>query len=136
MGGLGGTFAGNPVSCSAALSVLDILIQDGLLETGVALGKKIASLTDALFERYEIIVEVRGRGPMMAMELVQNRETKEPATTEAKKLVQWCYEKGLVILSCGHHGNVIRTLMPLVITDEQMEQGLAILEEGLDTLCR
>ena len=136
VGGLGGTFAGNPISCSAALAVLEILIQDGLLETGVALGEKISSRFQALFERYEIIGEVRGRGPMMAMELVQNRETKEPATAEAKKLVQWCYEKGLVILSCGHHGNVIRTLMPLVITDEQMEQGLTILEEGLDNLCR
>ena len=70
------------------------------------------------------------------MELVKNRETKEPATAEAKKLVQWCYEKGLVILSCGHHSNVIRTLMPLVITDEQLERGLAILEEGLDNLSR
>jgi len=135
-GGLGGTFAGNPISCSAALAVLEILIQDGLLETGVALGKKISSRFNTLSERYEMIGDVRGRGPMMAMELVKNRETKEPATAEAKKLVQWCYEKGLVILSCGHHGNVIRTLMPLVITDEQMERGLAILEEGLENLCR
>ncbi len=136
VGGLGGTFAGNPISCNAALAVLEILIKDGLLETGVALGKKISSRFEALFERYEMIGDVRGRGPMMAMELVQDRETKEPATVEAKKLVQWCYEKGLVILSCGHHGNVIRTLMPLVITDEQMERGLAILEEGLENLCR
>ena len=136
VGGLGGTFAGNPISCNAALAVLEILIQDGLLETGVALGKKIASRFEALFERHEMIGEVRGRGPMMAMELVRDRETKEPATAEAKKLVQWCYDKGLVILSCGHHSNVIRTLMPLVITDEQMERGLAILEEGLDNLCR
>ena len=136
VGGLGGTFAGNPISCNAALAVLDILLNDGLLETGAALGEKISSRFKALSERYEMIGEVRGRGPMMAMELVLNRETKEPASAEAKKLVQWCYEKGLVILSCGHHGNVIRTLMPLVITDEQMEQGLAILEEGLDTLCR
>ena len=136
VGGLGGTFAGNPISCNAALAVLEILIKDGLLETGVALGKKISSRFQALSERYEMIGEVRGRGPMMAIELVQNRETKEPATVEAKKLVQWCYEKGLVILSCGHHSNVIRTLMPLVITDEQMERGLAILEEGLENLCR
>ncbi|HIJ55296.1 MAG TPA: 4-aminobutyrate--2-oxoglutarate transaminase [Deltaproteobacteria bacterium] len=136
VGGLGGTFAGNPISCKAALAVFDILFQDGLLETGVALGKKISPRLEALSERYEMIGEVRGRGPMMAMELVQDRETKKPATSEAKKLVQWCFEKGLVILSCGHHSNVIRTLMPLVITDEQLERGLAILEEGLDNLCR
>lgn len=134
VGGLGGTFAGNPISCSAALAVLNILFEDGLLETGVALGNKIASRTDALFERYEAIGEVRGRGPMMAMELVEDRETKEPATAAAKKLVQYCYDKGLVILSCGHHSNVIRTLMPLVITDEQLDRGFSILEEGFEEI--
>ena len=134
VGGLGGTFAGNPISCSAALAVLDILFEDGLLETGVALGEKIGSRTKAMFERYEIIGEVRGRGPMMAMELVQDRATKEPATAAAKKLVQYCYDKGLVILSCGHHSNVIRTLMPLVITDEQLDRGFSILEEGFQEI--
>ena len=73
---------------------------------------------------------------MLAMELVRSRETKEPATEEAKKLVQICYDKGLVILSCGNYGNVIRTLMPLVITDEQLERGLSILEEGFQEISR
>ena len=66
----------------------------------------------------------------MAMELVRDPETKEPATDEAKKLVKICFEKGLVLISCGNYGNVIRTLMPLVITDEQLDRGFSILEEG------
>ena len=73
---------------------------------------------------------------MLALELVKDRETKEPAATEAKALVKYCYEKGLIILSCGNFGNVIRTLMPLVITDEQLERGLAIMEEGLSALSK
>ena len=70
-------------------------------------------------------------GPMLALELVKDRETKEPATDEAKALVKFCYDKGLIILSCGNYGNIIRTLMPLVITDELLDKGLSIIEEGL-----
>jgi 4-aminobutyrate aminotransferase/(S)-3-amino-2-methylpropionate transaminase len=130
VGGLGGTFAGNPVSCSAALAVMEILFEDALLEQAVQLGEKINARLHSLAERCEIIGEVRGKGPMMAMELVRDRETKEPAAAEAKKLVQICFEKGLVLISCGNYGNVIRTLMPLVITDEQLEKGFSILEDG------
>jgi 4-aminobutyrate aminotransferase/(S)-3-amino-2-methylpropionate transaminase len=136
VGGLGGTFAGNPVSCSAALAVLDILLGDGLLDKAASLGEKIASRFQALSERHEIIGEVRGKGPMMALELVRDRESKEPATDEAKKLVQYCYEKGLIILSCGNYSNVIRTLMPLVIADDQLDRGFSILEEGLKEVDR
>jgi len=75
--------------------------------------------------------EVRGLGPMLALELVKDRHTREPAAAEAKALVKFCYEKGLILLSCGNFGNVIRTLMPLVITDEQLQRGLSIMEEGL-----
>lgn len=87
-------------------------------------------------QRLEIIGDVRGLGPMLALELVKDRETKEPAGDVAKALVKFCYERGLVILSCGNFSNVIRTLMPLVITDEQLERGLAIMEEGLTVLSR
>jgi 4-aminobutyrate aminotransferase/(S)-3-amino-2-methylpropionate transaminase len=75
-------------------------------------------------------------GPMMALELVKDRETKEPATEEAKALVKFCYDKGLIILSCGNFGNVIRTLMPLIITDELLDRGLSIMEEGLTSLSK
>ncbi len=133
-GGLGGTYGGNALACSAALAVLDVLFQDGLLKQAEALGKKLRARLDEFQKTYEIVGDVRGKGPMLAMELVRDRKTKEPASTEAKKLVSLCYDKGLVLLSCGNFGNVIRMLMPLVITDEQLDKGLNILEEGLKAL--
>lgn len=131
IGGLGGTYSGNPISCSAALAVLEILFEDKLLERSKALGEIIYARFMDLQSKFEIIGEVRGKGPMLALELVKDRETKVPATEETKKLTQLCYEKGLVLLSCGNFGNVIRTLMPFVITDEQIDKGFSILEESL-----
>jgi len=134
VGGLGGTYGGNPVACRAALAVLEILLEDRLLQRAEVLGQKILEGMQELQKNHEIIGDVRGKGPMLAMELVRDRATKEPATEEAKKLVQICFEKGLLILSCGAFGNVIRTLMPLVITDEQLEQGFSILDDALKKL--
>lgn len=133
VGGLGGTYGGNPLACQAALVVLDLL-QTDLLEKAVRLGEKVRNRFLSLQEKMEIIGDVRGLGPMLAIELVRNRESKEPAAEEAKELVKRCYERGLIILSCGYHGNVIRTLMPLVITDEELDKGFAILEECLMNL--
>ena len=130
-GGLGGTYGGNPLACSAALAVLKIFLEDGLLEKAEQLGEKLQKRFSAMQEKYELIGEVRGKGPMLALELVRDRHTKEPAGAEAKKLTKLCYDKGLVILSCGSLGNVVRFLMPLVITDQQLERGLGILEESL-----
>ena len=134
--GLGGTYGGNPVACAAGLAVMEIFEEEHLLKTSKALGKTLKKRFDAFQNEYEIIGDVRGLGPMLAMELVKDRETKEPATDEAKALVKFCHEKGLIILACGNFGNVIRTLMPLVITDEQLDRGLAILEEGLRFLSK
>jgi 4-aminobutyrate aminotransferase/(S)-3-amino-2-methylpropionate transaminase len=133
-GGLGGTFSGNPIACRAGLAVLDILFEEGLLAKAEALGVKSRARMDALQQKFELIGDVRGKGPMLAMELVKDRESKAPATAETKALVQLCYERGLVLLNCGLHGNIIRTLMPLVITDEQLDQGFAILEGALETV--
>ena len=130
VGGLGGTYGGNPLSCRAALAVLEILFDDGLLQTAQSLGEILLERFTSLQKDHEIIGEVRGKGPMLGLELVQDRITKEPATEKAKKLVQLCYEKGLFILSCGNYGNIIRTLMPLVITTEELDKGLSILEES------
>ncbi|MFK5953411.1 MAG: 4-aminobutyrate--2-oxoglutarate transaminase [Desulfobacterium sp.] len=135
-GGLGGTYSGNPISCSAALAVLEILFEDKLLERSKALGEILWDRFTTMQKSHEIIGEVRGKGPMLALELVKDRETKEPATEQAKKLIQLCYDKGLIILSCGNFGNVIRTLMPFVITDEQLDKGLSILEESLEEVCK
>lgn len=133
-GGLGSTYGGNPLALRAAQAVLEIFTKDGLLERGEKLGEKMLARFQDMQKRHEIIGEVRGKGPMLALELVRDRETKEPADLEAKKLVSLCYEKGLVILSCGNHGNVIRTLMPLVITDQELERGMSIIDEALQEL--
>ncbi|RLC20567.1 MAG: 4-aminobutyrate--2-oxoglutarate transaminase, partial [Deltaproteobacteria bacterium] len=136
VGGLGGTYGGNPVSCKAALAVLEILFEDKLIETAQSLGETLLERFISLQKTHEIIGDVRGKGPMLGLELVKDRVTKEPAAEEAKKLVQLCYEKGLIILSCGNYGNVIRTLMPLVITKEELDTGLSILEESFQDLER
>ena len=134
--GVGGTYGGNPVACRAALAVLDIFEEENLLQRSEVLGKKLRERFDTLQKEYELIGDVRGMGPMLALELVKDRETKEPAAEEAKALVKFCFDKGLIILSCGKFGNVIRTLMPLIITDEQLEKGLSIMEEGLSVLSK
>lgn len=134
--GLGGTYGGNPVACAAGLAVMDIIEEENLIQTAKDLGKKLKKRFDDFHREYELIGDVRGLGPMLALELVKNRQTKEPATDEAKALVKFCHEKGLIILACGNFGNVIRTLMPLVISDEQLDKGLAILEEGFRFLSK
>ncbi len=130
VGGLGGTYGGNPISCRAALAVLDLL-QGELLEKAVQLGEKVRARFLNLQEEYKIIGDVRGLGPMIGMELVKDRASKEPAGDEAGELVKRCYEKGLMVLRCGAYHNVIRILMPLVITDDELERGFAILEDRL-----
>ena len=112
---------------------MEIFEEEKLIQKSESLGKKIRKHFDALQQEHELIGDVRGMGPMLALELVKDRETKEPAADEAKALVKFCYEKGLILLSCGNFGNVIRTLMPLVITDEQLEKGMAIINDGLAT---
>jgi 4-aminobutyrate aminotransferase/(S)-3-amino-2-methylpropionate transaminase len=133
VGGLGGTYGGNPVSCRAGLAVLDML-QEDVLEKAAALGENVHQRCLQLQEKYEMIGDVRGLGPMIGMELVKDRKTKEPATDEVKELVKRCYEKGLITITCGHYGNVVRTLMPLVITEDQLERGFSILEDGLSEI--
>lgn len=135
-GGLGGTYGGNPISCKAALTVLEILFKDRLMETAQSLGETLLGKFTSLQKDHEIIGDVRGKGPMLGLELVKDRYTKEPAVEETKKLVHLCYEKGLIILSCGNYGNVIRTLMPLVITNKELDKGLSILEESFHELER
>ena len=134
VGGLGGTYGGNPLCCRAALAVLEVMEEENLLARAEALGRKVNQRLLDMQGKFEIIGDVRGKGPMLAMELVKDRETKTPAADEAKALVNYCHEKGLIILSCGNFGNVIRTLMPLVITDEELERGLAIMEEAFSQL--
>jgi len=132
--GIGGTYGANPVSCRAALAVIEIFEEENLLEKAEALGRKVRSRLDTFKEKYEIVGDVRGLGPMLAMEMVKDRERKDPAPDQAKELAKFCVDRGLLILVCGNLSNVVRILMPLVITDEQLDKGLAIMEEGLSAL--
>ena len=106
------------------------------MERAKELGETLKVRFDELQKNYPVIGDVRGKGPMLALELVKDPVTKEPASEEAKKLTRICYDKGLILLSCGNFGNVMRTLMPFVITDEQLDRGLQILEDGLKELTR
>jgi 4-aminobutyrate aminotransferase/(S)-3-amino-2-methylpropionate transaminase len=135
-GGLGGTYGANPVACRAALAVMDIFGEENLLQKAQILGRKIRDRLNAWLSKFEIIGDVRGLGPMLAIELVKNRETKKPAAEEASALVKYCVDHGVVILVCGTFNNVIRFLPPLVITDQELDKGLSIIEEGLASLRR
>ncbi len=130
-GGIGGTFGGNPVSCAAALAVFKRMEEPEFLARARELGQALRNVLLSWQKKYPCIGDVRGLGPMQAIELVRDRETKEPATDLAKKLVRHCYERGLVIMTAGTHGNVVRFLMPLVMDDETLHEGLSVLESGL-----
>jgi 4-aminobutyrate aminotransferase-like enzyme len=125
VGGLGGTFGGNPVCCAAALAVLDELAAPGFRERADQIARLLRARLDDIASRRPVVGEVRGLGAMLALELVeQNGDAAKVVTTSAR-------DKGLILLSCGLYGNVIRLLPPLSATDEELERGLAILEEAL-----
>jgi 4-aminobutyrate aminotransferase/(S)-3-amino-2-methylpropionate transaminase len=129
--GVGGTYGANPLACQAAIAVMEIFEEEALLARAQKLGEKMRSRMESWKLEYEIVGDVRGLGPMRAIELVRDKETKEPAKEEAVALANYCLEKGLVILVCGTLGNVVRFLPPLTITDEELDKGMAIVEEGL-----
>jgi 4-aminobutyrate aminotransferase len=130
-GGLGGTFGGSPVACAAALAVLDEVATDGFRAHSLELGAHIRIKLDAIASRLDQVGDVRGIGSMLALELVTDRESMEPAAEMTKRATEAARERGLILLSCGTHGNVIRILVPLVISDEDLDQGLDILEQSL-----
>src|SRR4029077_2657543 len=130
-GQLGGTFAGNPAACEAALAVLDIIEKENLNTRANHLGEMFRKRASEWQRRWELIGEVRGRGARQALDLVRSRATREPADTETKEVSQFCYEHGLITITAGSYGNVIRLLMPIVITDGQMDEALDVLESAL-----
>jgi 4-aminobutyrate aminotransferase/(S)-3-amino-2-methylpropionate transaminase len=132
--GVGGTYSGNPLGCAAGLAVLDILESENLNEASMRIGRKTLERFQEFKRKYPLVGDVRGLGGMVCMELVSDRERKTPAAAQAKKLSAYCFEKGLLALATGTYSNVIRMLAPLVISDEQLERGLQILEEGLSEL--
>ena len=130
-GQLGGTFSGNPAACEAALAVLEILDKDDLCSRANILGERFRKRVAKWQSQWELIGEVRGLGAMQALELVRSKTTRQPADEETKQVAQYCYEHGLVLITAGSYGNVIRLLMPLVVTDSQMDEALDVLEGGL-----
>jgi 4-aminobutyrate aminotransferase/(S)-3-amino-2-methylpropionate transaminase len=134
-GGLGGTFAGNPLSCAAALAVLDLFQGAHLLDRAQALGNQFQKRGREWQKKFPMVGDVRGLGAMRAIELVKSPQTRQPASDETKQVGKYCYEHGLITLSAGSYGNVIRVLVPLVATDEQMNEGLDVLEAALQAVC-
>jgi len=132
-GALGGTFGGNPLACEAALAAIETIEQDGLCARAVALGERFEQRARRWREQFGIIGDIRGLGAMRAIELTRPG-AREPAPSETKKLAQYCYEHGLITVTAGSYGNVIRLLMPLVMTNEQMEEGLDVMEAGFSEI--
>ncbi len=135
-GGLGGTYAGSPLATTAALAVLDAIDEEKLCERAQVIGERIADRFRAMGQRntLPVVGDVRNLGAMVAMELVTNRETKEPAADLTKALVAKAAEKGLILLSCGTYANVIRVLVPLTASDAVIDEGLDIIERSLEEL--
>jgi 4-aminobutyrate aminotransferase/(S)-3-amino-2-methylpropionate transaminase len=135
-GGLGGTYAGSPLGCAAGLAVLDVIETEKLCARAERLGSTLLARLGDLQTRWPCIGEVRGLGAMVAMELVKDRRADAPDADLAKALVQAAGRRGLVLLSCGIYGNVIRFLTPLTIPDSILAEGLAILEAVLEDVAR
>lgn len=130
-GTVGGTYTGNPIACAAALATIRRMEELGLNARAEAVGRTIRSRMEALRATVPAIVDVRGLGAMIGMELADEGDLDRPATETTQRIVGACRERGLLVITAGIHGNVIRILSPLVITDAELEHGLAILEEEI-----
>ncbi len=130
-GGVGGTFGGNPLACAVGLTVLDIIEDENLCERAAEIGTRVATRWTAMQKKFPQIGDIRGLGAMMAMELVKDPTTKEPATALTKAYRMKLYENGVVNIIAGTYDNVVRTLMPLTIDWETLDKGLDIMESSL-----
>ena len=133
VGGLGGTYGGNPIACAAALAAIETIEEENLVDRAAHIGRILFETLNALKVQYPIIGDVRGRGAMVAIELVKPG-SKDPNPEAMAKVIKYCQSKGVLILTAGTYGNVIRFLPPLVITDELLNDGLSVLAEGFASL--
>ena len=131
--GLGGTYGGNPIACAAALGALETMEEENLVARAQHIGEILGSSLRELAKKYPVIGEVRGRGAMQAIELVE-AGTKNPNTADMNAVVKYCQSKGVLILTAGTYSNVVRFLPPLVITDELLKDALSVLEEAFASL--
>jgi 4-aminobutyrate aminotransferase/(S)-3-amino-2-methylpropionate transaminase len=133
-GGVGGTYVGNPVAQAAALAVLDVFEDEQLVDRGRHVGGTIHGRMLAWQERFPAIGDVRGLGAMLAIELVEDRATKAPAPELATRITAEAAKRGLLLLKAGVHGNCIRVLCPLVISDPELDEALGAWEEALEAV--
>jgi 5-aminovalerate/4-aminobutyrate aminotransferase len=133
-GGLGGTYAGSPIACAAALAVMEVFEEEQLLDRCKAVGERLVTGLKAIQAKYPVIGEVRALGAMIARELFENGDSHKPNPTAVAAVVAKARDKGLILLSCGTYGNVLRVLVPLTSPDEQLDKGLAIIEECFSEL--
>jgi 4-aminobutyrate aminotransferase/(S)-3-amino-2-methylpropionate transaminase len=131
-GGLGGTYGGNPVACAAALETIAVYEREGIAARAEALGARVRARMLRLQEACPLVGDVRGVGAMQAVELVRDRATKEPADTETAAVVSVARERGVLLISAGTYGNVIRFLFPLTITDAELDEGLEVVCRAID----
>src|SRR4029077_13726098 len=122
------TFGGNPLSCAAGLVALEQVEDPAFLARSKEIGERVTTALRAMQERHQVIGDVRGLGPMIGVELVTDRATKEPAAAEAGRVVQLARERGLMLMGAGIYSNVVRILVPLVVTNEDLQAGLDILD--------
>jgi len=134
LGGLGGTYGGNPAACASALAVLDVMEKEDILEKSKRLGELVCQKFSDFKDKHDFIGDVRGLGAMLALEIVENRNSREPDAKRAGEFVKKCREKGLLILSCGTFKNNIRALIPLNIEDGILADGLSIMESVFDEI--
>jgi 4-aminobutyrate aminotransferase/(S)-3-amino-2-methylpropionate transaminase len=130
-GGLGGTYAGSPMACAAALAVFDVFEKENLLERSRELGARMSTRLKAMASHNSCIADVRGLGAMVAVELCKNGDLHQPDADLAKRVCAEATQRGLILLSCGTYGNVIRILVPLTASDTIIDEGLAIIEASL-----
>ena len=134
VGGLGGTFGGNPLSCAAARAVFEMFDQDNLLAKANSIGERFRARANSWKQRWPLVGEVRGLGAMQAVEFVRGPGSREPAEDETKRIIRYCHEHGLIALSTGSYGNVLRLLVPLVVSDEQLAEGLDVIEAAIHSV--
>lgn len=133
-GELGGTYCGSPIGCRAGLAVLEVMEKEKLNKRAEAIGKRVLDKFAELYDRFDVIGDYRGLGAMCALEFVEDRNSKTPAKELSNRVLREAHRRGLITLKAGVYDNVIRLLMPLVITDEQLDEGLAILEESIEAV--
>ena len=133
-GSIGGTFVGNPIACRAAIEVINIIKEEHLLDRAVKIGEKLKRRFLAMKDKYSLIGDVHGIGAMTAIELVEDRDTKKPAPEETAQIVQECMKNGALVPSAGINKNVLRMLVSLEITDEQLDEALDVLDKAIYTV--